>query len=253
MKISAVIITFNEEQNIGRCIESLSGLADEVVVVDSKSTDHTKNIAEGLGARVIEQDFLGYIEQKNFAITKASHPWILSLDADEALSSELKKSIQHLKEKDLGNDAYEFNRLSSYCGKWVRHCGWYPDKKTRLFKADAGAWGGKNPHDKFLLNQGMTLGFLKGDLLHYTFRTKEEHKTQIEKFTTIAAQAYYEKGIKSNGLKLLFSPIAKFVRNYILKLGFLDGATGWTICTASAKATYLKYVKLIEIQKSKRA
>ena len=250
--ISGVIITFNEEKNIERCINSLLPVVDEVLVVDSFSQDQTVAIAKKLGAVVIEQEFLGHIQQKNFAKNKASHQWILSLDADECLSRELEESILGIKPIINNYDAYHFNRFTNYCGTWIRHCGWYPDVKLRLFQKHLGAWGGRNPHDRFIVPDPSRVLHLKGDLLHYSFYKIEEHLSQIEKFAAIGAQAYYEKGIRANTLNLIINPAFKFIRNYILKLGLLDGRAGWRICTLSAYATYLKYSKLKNIQKLNR-
>lgn len=247
-KISAAIITFNEEKNIERCITSLLEVADEIVIVDSGSTDETVDIAIKLGAKVIEHPFEGHIQQKNYAITQTRFDWVLSLDADEALSETLKISILANKDQ-LSFDAYEFNRLTNYCGKWIKHCGWYPDKKIRLFKKGSGKWGGKNPHDKFILNQPKNKKHLKGDLLHYTFYKVEEHRAQIDRFTTIAAQSLFELGKQSNWFKIIGKTIFKFIRNYILKAGFLDGIEGFQICRLSAYATYLRYYKLLNLQR----
>ncbi len=245
--ISAAIITFNEEKNIERCIQSLFGVADEVVIVDSGSNDKTIEIASGLGAKVIQNPFEGHIQQKNFAVAQTENDWVISLDADEALSDELKQSILEEKGK-LKGSGYEFNRLSNYCGKWIKHGGWYPDKKIRLFRKTEGKWGGKNPHDKYILNEGKP-NFLKGDILHYTFYTVDEHKAQIVRFTDIAAQSLFELGKRSNWVKIYIKAVAKFVRNYIIKLGFLDGMTGFHICRLSAHATYLRYYKLLKLQR----
>lgn len=247
-KISAAIITYNEEKNIERCIQSLFGVVDEVVIIDSGSEDKTHEIASSLGAKVIKNPFEGHIQQKNFAITQTENEWVISLDADEALSDELKKAILEVK-GSLKGDGYEFNRLTNYCGKWIKHCGWYPDTKLRLFRKNAGAWGGKNPHDKYILNSGKPQ-YLKGDILHYTFYKVSEHKEQIIKFTDIAAQSLFELGKKSNWVKIYGKTIAKFIRNYFIKLGFLDGLTGFHICRLSAHATYLRYYKLLKLQRA---
>lgn len=246
-KISAAIITFNEEKNIERCIKSLFGVVDEIIIVDSGSEDKTQEIASSLGAKVIVNSFEGHIQQKNFAITQTQNDWVISLDADEALSDELKKSILEVK-GILSGSGYEFNRLTNYCGKWIKHCGWYPDKKLRLFKKDKGAWGGKNPHDKYILTNESPR-HLKGDILHYTFYEVSEHKAQIIKFTDIASQSLFELGKKSNWVKIYGKTVAKFIRNYIIKLGFLDGITGFHICRLSAHATYLRYYKLLKLQR----
>lgn len=249
-KISAVIITLNEERNIERCIKSVLAVADEILVIDSLSTDKTTAIAESFGVKVIKQSFLGHIEQKNFAKNQAAHVWVLSLDADEALSDQLRDSI--LEEKTLGlSGGYSMNRLTNYCGKWIKHSGWYPDVKLRLFRKDDGGWTGVNPHDRYVLSSGSTLKHLPGDLLHYSFYTMEEHRAQIEKFSTISSQAKYAKGIRSNVLKVWVKPAAKFLKSFVLKRGFLDGYYGWIIATYSAYATYLKYSKLLKIQRLK--
>tara|TARA_B110000091_G_scaffold37630_1_gene40468 strand:- start:185 stop:940 length:756 start_codon:yes stop_codon:yes gene_type:complete len=249
-KISAAIITFNEEKNIERCITSLRNVADEVVIIDSGSTDRTVEIAKDLKATIFTNPFKGHIQQKNFAITKTQYDWVISLDADEALSEELTASILAVKE-NLKGSGYIFSRLTNYCGKWIKHCGWYPDKKLRLFKKHEGKWGGKNPHDKYLLNDPGNEVHLKGDLLHYTFYHVSEHRAQIVKFTDIAAQSLFELGKKSNWFKIIVKSIFKFIRNYILKRGFLDGITGFHICRLSAHATYLRYYKLMKLQQSK--
>ncbi|MCB0429987.1 MAG: glycosyltransferase family 2 protein [Flavobacteriales bacterium] len=241
--ISAVIITFNEERNIGRCLESIQGLADEIIVVDSRSTDNTKQLCESAGARFIEHEFRGYIEQKNLALTYATCEYVLSLDADEALSDRLKQNLAGMK-PNLDADGYTFNRLTNYCGKWIRHCGWYPDTKMRLFRRGSGHWAGVNPHDRYALNPGLRQAFIAGDLLHYSFYTVAQHKAQARNFSAIGAQALYDKGIRSNWLKILIHPIAKFARNYLIKLGFLDGYKGLLICLISAQATYRKYLQL---------
>ncbi len=247
IKLSVVIITLNEEKNIGRCIDSVIDFADDIVIVDSFSTDRTEEISITKGARVIKQKFLGHIEQKNFAITQAKYPYILSLDADEAPSEELKKSIINAK-NDWNFDGYKMNRLSNYCGKWIKHSGWYPDTKLRLWDSRKGEWGGVNPHDKFEMTRDSKIQHLKGDLYHYTYYKISEHKKQADKFSTIAAKALHAKSKKSNWIKVLLKPFFKFIRNYIIKMGFLDGYYGFVICKISAWETYMKYKKLIKIK-----
>ena len=247
-KLSAVIITYNEEKNIERCIESLKGVADEIIIVDSYSSDNTVEISQKLGARVIQHSFEGHIQQKNFALSQASHDYILSLDADEALTEELKQSILAIK-PHYPYPAYTFNRKTSYCGKWIRYCGWYPDKKLRLWDRKLGKWGGTNPHDKVLMNPGIKSLHLKGDLLHYSFYTIDQHIRQINYFTDISSRAAYDAGKRSHLGKILFKPLFKFFQGYILKLGILDGYYGLVICINSAHAKFLKYTKLYELQK----
>ncbi len=247
--ISVVIITFNESKNIARCIQSVQAIADDLVVVDSFSTDGTQEIAKNLGARVIEHPFEGHIQQKNYAITQAKYPHILSLDADEELSEELTKSILAVKQNWIA-DGYSLSRLTNYCGSWIKHGNWYPDIKLRLWDSRKGKWGGLNPHDKYELESGSTTQHLNGDLLHYSFYTFEQHLNQIHKFTDISSQAAFEKGKRATVLNLILNPFAKFVGGYLVKLGFLDGTPGFRIAWYSAYATYLKYSKLLNIQRT---
>lgn len=249
-KISAVIITFNEEKNISRCVDSLVNVADDIVVVDSFSTDRTKEICIEKKVRFVEHVFEGHIEQKNYAITQALYPFVLSLDADEALSPELEKSIIEIKNSPLF-DGYSMNRLTNYCGQWIKHCGWYPDIKLRLWDSTKGQWGGINPHDKYIMVKDARIAHLKGDLLHYSFYTREQHLKQIEKFTDISAKALFNKGEKPSIFKLIFHPVARFLKAYFFKLGFLDGANGFFISRKSAYANYLKYKKLKELNRQK--
>ncbi|UBM62509.1 glycosyltransferase family 2 protein [Candidatus Sulfidibacterium hydrothermale] len=250
-KLSAVIITFNEEKNIERCIRSLEGVADEIVVLDSFSTDRTREICENLGVRFFTHAFDGYIEQKNRAILHASYPLILSLDADEALSDTLKNSILKVKEhRDA--DGYTMNRLTNYCGQWIRHCGWYPDRKLRLFDKNKGRWSGLNPHDYFKMQPGSVVKHLKGDLLHYSYYSIEQHKKQVEHFSTFAAKAKFEHGEKAFCIKTWGSPFFKFLSCFFLHLGFLEGKSGWQICTLSSKESYLKYKKLARLYRQRK-
>lgn len=245
--LSVAIITFNEEKNIGRCIDSVAMIADEVVVVDSNSTDNTVKIAKEKGANVILQPFLGHIQQKNFAITQCAHHYILSLDADEALDEQLQQSILDVKQ-NWKHDGYKFNRLTNYCGKWIKTCGWYPDTKLRLFDRNKGSWQGTNPHDVYKVDSN-DVGFLKGDVLHYSFYSIDQHKKQIEYFTDIAAKAYFEKGRKASLFKIMLSPVMKFIRSYFFQLGFTDGYYGFVISWLSAGAKYKKYAKLNALYK----
>lgn len=241
-KISAVIITFNEEKKLGRCLESLKKIADEIVVVDSFSTDKTQEIAESFNARFISHAFEGYGKQKNYALSLAKNDLVLSLDADEALSQELLKSI---KEMDFSFDAYTMNRLTNYAGKWVRHCGWYPDRKIRLFNRKKGKWTDAALHES--VETDSKIGFLKGDILHYSYDSISDHINQTNKFTTIAAVEAYSKGKRSSLFKILTRPTFQFLRDYFLKLGFLDGRTGYTICKINALSAFLKYSKLKDL------
>lgn len=250
-QLSVVIITFNEERNIGRCLDSIEGVADDVVVVDSYSTDRTEEICRAKGARFVPHKFEGHIEQKNWAITQAKYPCVLSLDADEALDEALKKSVQEVK-SHWTHDGYTMNRLTNYCGQWIRHTGWYPDKKLRLFDSRKGSWGGYNPHDKYeLTTPGATVKHLDGNILHYSYYSVEEHKAQQRKFAEISARAYFKAGVKPTFIKRYMSPVSRFFRNYFLKLGFLDGVNGLRISLIETRATYEKYRRLKELYRNK--
>lgn len=241
IQLSAVIITYNEEHNIGRCLDSLIGVADEIVVVDSFSTDRTEAICrQYTGIRFLQHPFGGHIEQKNYALQQTAFPYILALDADEALGAALKKAILDTK-KDWQRDGYTMNRLTNYCGQWIWHSGWYPDQKLRLWRKEKGQWGGTNPHDKVEMQVGSTVAHLPGDLLHYSYYTVQEHVERAEKYAVIAAEAMRQQGKGATWLNVLFSPALKFLRNYVLKGGFLDGQLGYTICRLSALETYWKY------------
>jgi len=247
IKLSVVIIAFNEEKNMERCLQSVKDVADEIVVLDSFSTDRTPEICAKYGVKFFQHAFDGHIQQKNRAITYASHPHILSLDADEALDETLKQSIREVK-SNFEKSGYYMNRLTNYCGHWVRHCGWYPDAKLRLWDSRKGHWTGINPHDKYELFEGdKNTAHLKGDILHYSYYTLNDHYKQVEYFTTIASKAYFEKGKKAPFYKLILNPVAKFVDHYLLKLGFLDGLAGYRISKISAYATWLKYKKLRDL------
>lgn len=248
--MSVVIITFNEEKNIERCLLSVKEVADEVVVLDSFSKDATEEICTRHGVKFFQHAFDGHIQQKNRAITYASNHHVLSLDADEALDKELVSSILEVK-KNFAKSGYYMNRLTNYCGHWVKHCGWYPDKKLRLWDRTKGEWRGINPHDKYEMFEGdKVTGHLKGDILHYSYFTVQDHYKQVEHFTNIAAKAYFDKGKKAPFYKLIVNPIAKFIDHYLLHLGFLDGKAGFQISRISAYATYLKYKKLKQFSHS---
>jgi glycosyltransferase involved in cell wall biosynthesis len=250
MKISVVIITYNEEKNIGRCIDSVKEVTDDIVVLDSFSTDKTKSIAESKNAKVVQQKFMGYGKTKHFATTLAQHDWILSLDADEALDTALKNEILRLNESpDVG--AYSMNRLNNYCGQWIRYGSWYPDTKIRLFNRKYFNWNDAEVHETVVpLSTNMKIGKLSGHILHYTVTSVEAHLAQAKKFATIAAQEAYNKGRKTNIIVVLLSPVFKFLRDYVFKLGFLDGTNGFNIAFISAKAKYWKYKGLYQLQKS---
>ncbi|HSF44650.1 MAG TPA: glycosyltransferase family 2 protein [Chitinophagaceae bacterium] len=253
MKLSVSIITFNEEKNIERCIRSVTDIADEIVVVDSLSTDNTKLICLDLGTTFIEQPFLGYKEQKNFALNQVQHEHVLSLDADEALSPELLESIKREKAAGFPAAGYTMNRRSWYCDNWIYHGYWYPDTKLRLAKKSKVHWNGINPHDKLEIEPQEKVAHLEGDILHYTYYTIDEHIQQGNKFSTIAAKAYFEQGKRSSVWKMLINPSWAFFSSYILKKGFLDGFNGFVISKQTAHQTFLKYAKLLQLQRMAKA
>lgn len=244
ISLSVVIITYNEERNLARCLDSVKDIADEIIVVDSNSVDRTAVIAREYGAKVITNNFIGYGEQKNFATAQAANNWILSLDADEALTPELRNSILEIK-KNPAFSVYQMARLTNYCGKWIKHCGWYPDRQTRLYDRTMGKWEEPKVHEYWRLdNEKDPMGLLKGDLLHYSFRSINEHLKKIEKYSELAARESVENGKTATLLKIFFSPKWHFINEYIIQLGFLDGFYGYTICRLSVYATFLKYSKI---------
>ena len=248
-KLSVSIITLNEEKNIRRCLESVAEIADEIVVVDSFSKDKTEAICREFNVKFSTHPFEGYIEQKNVALNFCSYTMVLSLDADEALSDELRASILAEKESGFPAKAYTMNRLTNYCGQWIRHCGWYPDRKLRLFDKRLGKWGGQNPHDKFEFHQEQQTKQLSGDLLHYSYYNIQEHYSQAYHFADIAAHALKQKNKQSSLPHAAVKTAAKFIRNYIIKMGFLDGYNGFIICKISAIETWWKYRRLNKLNR----
>ena len=248
-KLSVVIICFNEEKNISRCIDSVLDVADEILILDSYSTDQTVAIAESRGAIVKQEIFKGFIEKKNKAIELASHYYVLSLDADEALDPLLARSILRIKE-NFKNRAYRMNRCSNYCGKFIRHGSWYPDTKIRLFDRRVAHWGGTNPHDKVVLQEKIQIEHLKGDILHYSYHTISEHVIQNNKLSTLAAESLYSEGRKTNLLNIIIRPWWAFFVSFIFRAGILDGLLGFVIAIQIAHMTFLKHLKLYLLFKS---
>lgn len=243
LRLSVVIITFNEERNIARCIESVGEVADEILVIDSHSTDRTVEIAKSLGAEVIPHDFYGHIEQKNFALDQATYDHILSLDADEALSIELAQTISKIKH-NWNADAYRFNRLNHFCGRWIKHGLWYPDRKVRLWNRRKGRWGGRNPHDKVIMQKDSVIQSGTGEILHYTVDTIEQYFDQINKFSSIQAKQLKGEGLNPNLYHLNIKPVYKFLLSYVFRAGFLDGWRGYVIAKGQALGVYLRYAKI---------
>ena len=236
----------NEEDNLPRCLASVAW-TDEIIVVDSHSTDRTREIAAEAGARVIERDFPGHIEQKNFALSEATHDWVLSLDADEELSPELSASVQAALEHPGDADGFMCNRRSYYNDRWIRHGGWYPDRKTRLVRKANSQWRGLNPHD--LLHVDGRVRRLKGDLLHFTYRDLTAQIRQTNLLTDIAAHVMFENGTKHRLHNLLLRPCVAFLKFYFWRLGFLDGSAGFILAVTGSHYVFLKYAKLAELHR----
>jgi len=240
MKISATIITLNEERNIARVIESLR-CCDEIIVVDSGSVDRTVELAAKLGARVVESGWRGYANQKNFAAEQASSDWILSLDADEALSEALEGDIWQIKKHGARFDAYTMPRLAQYLGRWILHSGWYPDRKVRLYDRRKAAWRGDFVHESVFVNG--SLGHLDSNVLHFTCSSLSEHLRTMDRYTTLAAEEIVARGERIGWPKLALNPPWTFLRTYVLKRGFLDGPEGLAIAYMAALYNFLKYAK----------
>ena len=240
MQISATIIARDEERNIARAIESLR-CCDEIVVVDSGSIDRTIEIANKLGARVVETGWRGYAGQKNYAAECARHDWILSIDADEALSESLEADIWLLKKNGPRFDAYTMPRLAQYLGKWILHSGWYPDRKVRLYRRDKAKWIGDYVHESVTVHG--SVGHLDSNLLHYTCQSFTEHLKTMDRYTTLAAEEMVARGKRVTFRHLLADPVWTFFRTYFLQRGFLDGVEGLAIAYMATLYSFLKYAK----------
>jgi glycosyltransferase involved in cell wall biosynthesis len=245
MKITATVITFNEESNIAAALESLAW-ADEIIVVDSESADRTVEIASRYAHKVIVNAWPGYAAQKNFAGDQASHDWVFSLDADERVTDELIVEIKRMKETDAPNvAAFEMSRKAYYLGRWIKHSGWYPDYKVRLYDRRKCRWQGEFVHES-VVSDGEVLR-LKGDLLHFTVSNVSEHHQRIDRYTTLAAQQAFAQQKRSSLISLFISPPLTFLRSYLIRLGFLDGVQGLVIAYFAAYYVFLKNLKLWEL------
>ena len=247
--IAAVIITLNEEANLNRCLESVEGLVDEIIVLDSGSKDATVKIAQSWGAQVWEVAWQGYATTKNQGHRRASYSYILSLDADEALSPALRKAIYAAKEEGL-TGAYRINRLNHYCGRWIRYGGFYPDTKIRLFPKDEVYWQEKAVHEILYCPSSLRIQELNGDLLHYSYYSRREHQERLRRYAWLAAQQYQSR--KGLFWKMWLSPAWRFLQIYILRGGFLDGKAGWHLCRGTALEVHLKYRWAYELQRGKK-
>lgn len=251
--ISAVIISYNEEKNIGDAIRSVEW-ADEILVVDSESIDETRSIASGLGAKVVVQKWLGFSAQKQFAVDSASNDLILSLDADERVSPGLREEIINLPD-DSGPlaDGYRIPRRSIYMDRPIRHGGWYPDRQLRLFDRRKGRWKNVRIHESVSMDEGSAIAELKGDILHYSVENAAHHHRMIgERYAPLGAEQMFADGKRTSPLKIAAAAPAAFLRSYVLKLGFLDGLPGFVIAKFAAHHAFLKHLRLWETQSGKQ-
>lgn len=247
--LSCCIVAMDEEDRIEACLASVA-FCDEIVLIDSHSSDRTRELARARGARVIERDWPGHVAQKEFAIRAAAHDWVLCVDADERVSDELRTEIEALRADGFARHAgWRCPRLVNYLGTWVRHGTWYPDLQLRLFDRRRGRWGGHDPHDRVELERGATSGVLRGDLFHYPYRTFADHLATIEQYTTLMARGMLARGRRAGPLELFVRPWVRFVRFYLLKRGFLLGWKGLVLALLAAHYVRLKYVKLLVLQR----
>jgi glycosyltransferase involved in cell wall biosynthesis len=254
MKISACIIALNEERNLPRCLASVAPLVDEILIVDSHSTDATPQIAQQFGARVVQQEWLGYVGQKNFALDQASHPWVLSIDADEEVSPELAASIARVKADPASElpgapNGYEFARLVYYRGRWIRHGDWYPDRLVRLFRRAEARFSGGRVHERLDLAGEHPL--LAGHLHHFTYTDPADRAARCAKYAKLWAETAHEKGRRAAPWSGPLHAIARFVKGYFLKAGLLDGAVGWDIAMGNAREVWLKYQLLGKLNRER--
>jgi glycosyltransferase involved in cell wall biosynthesis len=242
-KLSVVIITFNEERNVERAIKSVQNIADEIIVVDSFSTDATKSICEKFKVNFHQRKWTGYSDQKNFANNLAVNDYIFSLDADEAVDSAMELDILKYKKEGF-NGLYITNRLVNYCGKWIKHSTWYPDKKVRIFEKSRAIWEGEFVHEELTFQANLPEIELKGHLEHYTYYNFVEHRERADKYSYLTAKKMHKRGKKAGVLKPYLSATARFVSMFLIHLGFLDGFMGFKIAQISAQSNVVKYKEL---------
>lgn len=244
--LSVLIITYNEEKHIVKCLESIKNIADEVIVVDSFSTDATLEICKKYEALVVQNKFCDFSSQRNFAIALATKSHVLFIDADEVLSEELAAEIASLKKTGFDQEVYTINRLTNFCGKWIKHGMWYPDKIQRLTKQGIGYWTGE-VHENLTFITNPTKGFIKGHLLHYSYDSVGQLVDKLEKYTTIQSRQMFKQNKKATWIKIYINPIWAFISGYFIKLGFLDGWQGLIIQYSIAYQTRRKYIKLKQL------
>ena len=237
--ISAVVITKNEAENIKPCLLALMQVTDDIVVVDANSSDNTKAIAKELGAQVYTYEWQGYSKNKNYGNSRCQHDWVLSIDADEILSDELIATINQLEPQE--GHVYSLDRITNYCGEWIKHSGWYPDWKIRLFNRQEIEWKGDFVHERLALSKQYKNIELQGKVYHYSYKSSDDHLERIERYAHLAAQELKSKNKNANFIKLYISPIFRFFRTYILKKGILDGKNGLIISRRNAYLVHRKY------------
>ncbi|PKR81949.1 glycosyltransferase family 2 protein [Brumimicrobium salinarum] len=246
-KLSSTIITFNEERNIERCIDALRPVSDEIIVLDSFSTDQTVELCKQKGVRLVQREWKGYANAKNYLNQLATHEYIFSVDADEAPDKELQEQILIQKEKGFVG-VYSVNRLTNYCGKWIKHSGWYPDVKTRVFPKSKSEWQGAFVHEELVIDGNPSPQLLKGHLFHYSYYNHKEHRERADKYSALTAKKMFANGKRVGPLKPYISAFGRFVAMYFIKLGFLDGKAGFHIARISAQSNIFKYKELIRLQ-----
>ena len=249
IKISAVIITKDEEERITPTLESLPWI-DEIVIVDAHSRDRTRELCKKYTDKVYVREWKGYVEQKNYVLQLATHDWVLSLDADERVSDELRDEIEELRRGGMDCDGYYIPRKVFYLGRWIKHCGWHPDYQMRLFRKSKARWVGGSIHESCLVEG--KLGYLRSPLLHFTYRNISEHLKRSNLYAELIARDKFRQGERASILKMVFLPLAAFIKTYFIRLGFLDGVAGLIISVLSANYIFLKYAKLWEMRRSEK-
>ena len=245
LPVTAVIICHNAARTIGRCLETLAKVAEEVIVLDSDSDDGTKEICLEYGVKLVNQPFLGYSATKNLGNEMARHDWILSIDADEVLSDELIASLRNVSLSP--GTVYALDRLTEFCGRWIYHCGWYPEWKGRLFNRKEVFWKDELVHETLHIPEHTKVVRLRGKLLHYSFADEQDHLKRMEKYARLGAEELFRKGRRTPLWKKYLSPPARFIRTYFLKLGLLDGKAGWIISKRNAWMVWKRYQLLDEM------
>ena len=246
MSLSVALLTYNSERKLEEVLESVKGIADEIVALDSGSTDRTLEILKSYGAKVYQREFDNFVNQKNYLLSLTTKEWVLFLDDDEVLTPQLASSIEEAL-KNSQFDGYYLNRLTNYLGRWIKHA-WYPDWQLRLAKREKCRWVGSEVHESLKVEG--RVGYLKGDMLHYSYSSVSEHLSKIDRYSTLYARGALKRGKKFSLLKLLTSPAGAFVRRYFLKRGFLDGFEGFVLSVMASYYTFLKYLKLWELEKN---